>query len=482
MYHQMPAFAKKIGTQHTNLTRIPCRPDRMPKPKPISKFGPYVLGFFLAGLLLPPPGAAAKDISDNEQFFHLVSPGESLNKIANRYLPLTEAITIGELIGKIRTLNSIQESLIYPNQRLLIPVARSAPVAAKTVPKARDFKARGIYLNRFSMACRKMDRLLDKLILHGGNAVILDIKDISGRLPYPSRVDLANEIGANTRPTIRDPSRLFHYLHKKGLHTIVRLVLFYDPLLASRRPELALRSGNTGEPYREKGRIAWVDPHHPAVQMYNLDIAKELATMGVDEIQFDYIRFPTVGNTPQTNFSLEKNDIPRYQAVTDFLTQARKQLSPYKVLLSIDVFGVAGWDRPEDVQITGQKIEELVRYCDVVSPMIYPSHFYAPFQGIANPGAEPFRLVSETCKRFSRLLRDSEVTLRPWIQAFPWGVEDFGERYIVEQLRALDQSTSRGWLLWSAGNAYDVAWKALEVWNKRTLNPITASIQRIEIN
>ena len=435
--------------------------------KPIFKAGLCILGFLLVGVLFPARNGFARDTGNDKELIHRVSPGDSLNRIAGRYLHVTDAITIGDLIEKIRKLNGIRGSLIRPNQRLLIPLARSAPIGAETIPKQRDFEARGIYLNRFSMACKKMDRLLDRLIVHEGNAVILDVKDMTGRLSYPSRVDLAEEIGANTRPMIGNLSRLFHYLHMKGLHVIVRQVLFYDPLLAAKRPELALRSSSTGEPLMENGKIAWVDPCQPAVQRYNLDIARELAEMGADEIQFDYVRFPTVENAREPGLRHEEQGIARHKVIADFLAQAHEELSPYKVLLSIDVFGIIGWGRREDFRITGQKVEELVRHCDVISPMIYPSHFYGPFQGIVNPGGQPFLLVSETCRRFSTFLTDSKVTLRPWIQAFPWGAENFNEDYILEQLRALDQSESRGWLLWSAGNAYDVAWKALALWNNR---------------
>ena len=474
----MWAFAKKTKSRGI---KPDCTPTSL-APMHIFAQGLYLVWFLSVGLVFLPLEVCGGDIRGDGEFFHLVSPGESLNRIASRYLPRTEAITVGELIEKIRTLNRIQESLIRPNQRLLIPLARCAPLQAKTVPKQRDFEARGIYLNRFSMGCKKMGRLIDKLICHGGNAVIMDVKDMNGRLCYPSRVSLAKEIGASARSIISDPSRLFHYLHKKGLHAIVRLVLFYDPLLAGERPELALRCMSTGEPYREKGTIAWVDPRQPAVQRYNLDIAKELAEMGADEIQFDYIRFPTMGDIDEDELSLEEQQIPRHKVIADFLAQAHNELLPYKVLVSIDVFGIAGWGRAEDIRITGQKIEELVRHCDVVSPMIYPSHYYGRFQGIANPGGQPFHLVSETCRRFTTLVEGLEVTLRPWIQAFPWGAENFSDGYILEQLCALDQSKSRGWLLWSAGNAYDAAWRAWALWNERTSNQITASAQPFRIN
>ncbi len=421
----------------------------------------YLLVFFMAHLVLFADVALAESIQKDTDVVHWVSPGESLHKIARRYLPLSEELNVSDLIEKIMVLNGIQGSLIRPNQRLLIPLVRSSPVAAKTVPKQVDFEAKGIYVNRYSMATHKMKRLVDELVAAGGNTVILDGKEMSGMLSYRSKVNLASEIGANESPVIGDLAKLIHYLHKRGIHVGMRLVLFYDQLLATSRPELTLRSTATGELFEDNGKIAWVDPAHPVVQEYNLRIAKELAEMGVDEIQFDYIRFPTTDKIEYSSSSLDEHLTPRYEIITNFLARARKELAPYKVLLAVDVFGIIAWDHSEDIQMTGQKIEELAQYCDVISPMIYPSHFDSPFQGIANPNEQPHLLVSETCRRFSGLLADSEATLRPWIQAFPLGAENFSEDYVLEQLRALKESEALGWLLWSAGNKYGVAWKAL---------------------
>jgi hypothetical protein len=434
-------------------------------------------GLLIAVFLLSPWTLFATESINEAEFFHRVSPGESLAKIASLYFPLTEARTVIDFVRKIQERNGLNGTVIHPNQRLLIPVVRSTPVISKTIPKGRDFEAKGIYVNRYSVGCRKMTRLLDKLVALGGNTVILDGKDMSGMLSYPSEINLAREIGATAHPTIKDPARLFHHLHKRGVHIGVRLVLFYDPLLAANRPHLAVRSVTTGEPWTENGKRVWVDPSNPTVQRYNLDIAMELAEMGVDEIQFDYIRFPTMGNTRDAGYSFDGEKIAKHQVITAFLAQARQELAPYRVLLSIDVFGVMGWDRPEDVRMTGQKIEHLAQHCDVISPMIYPSHFYGPFETIANPGDHPFFIVSEACEKFSVLLRDKEATLRPWIQAFPLGTTTFSEEYIVEELLALSHSEAKGWLFWSAGNAYDVAWKGLARWNNGTLGQKTPEPQ-----
>jgi hypothetical protein len=433
--------------------------------KPFSRILTYLFVLFYAPIVLLPTNIFAQDIEKDTQLIHRVSPGESLHKIARQYLPLTEELTVNDLVERIKVLSGVEGSLIRPKQWLLIPLVRSSPVAAKTVPKKTDFEAKGIYVNRYTMASKKMKKLIAELAAVGGNTVILDGKGMSGKLSYPSRVDLAEEIGANAEPVTRDLAKLIHYLHKRGIHVGVRVVLFYDELLAEQKPELALRDGVTGHPVMENGRRAWVDPSNPVVQEYNLGIARELAEMGVDEIQFDYIRFPTKENVEYGESGFYRPEVPRHKIITDFLARARKELAAHQILLSIDVFGIIAWGRSKDVEMTGQKIEDLATHCDVISPMIYPSHFHNPFRGIVDPSERPYLLVSETCKRFSRLLQNSQVTLRPWIQAFPLGAGNFDKEYIFEQLRALDQSKVRGWLLWSAGNKYDVAWKALAEWN-----------------
>jgi hypothetical protein len=433
--------------------------------KPFSRILTYLFVLFYAPIVLLPTNIFAQDIEKDTQLIHRVSPGESLHKIARQYLPLTEELTVNDLVERIKVLSGVEGSLIRPKQWLLIPLVRSSPVAAKTVPKKTDFEAKGIYVNRYTMASKKMKKLIAELAAVGGNTVILDGKGMSGKLSYPSRVDLAEEIGANAEPVTRDLAKLIHYLHKRGIHVGVRVVLFYDELLAEQKPELALRDGVTGHPVMENGRRAWVDPSNPVVQEYNLGIARELAEMGVDEIQFDYIRFPTKENVEYGESGFYRPEVPRHKIITDFLARARKELAAHQILLSIDVFGIIAWGRSKDVEMTGQKIEDLATHCDVISPMIYPSHFHNPFRGIVDPSERPYLLVLETCKRFSRLLKNSQVTLRPWLQAFPLGTNNFDEEYIFEQLRALDQSKVRGWLLWSAGNKYDVAWKALAEWN-----------------
>ena len=152
-------------------------------PKLFSRILPGVFVFFFAPIVLQPNDILAQDIQKDTEMVHRVSPGESLHKIARRYLPLTEELTVKDLVEKIKVLSGVEGSLIRPNQWLLIPLVRSSPVAAKTVPKETDFEAKGIYMNRYTMVSQKMTKLIDELAVVGGNTVILDGKDMTGMAP-----------------------------------------------------------------------------------------------------------------------------------------------------------------------------------------------------------------------------------------------------------------------------------------------------------
>lgn len=434
------------------------------------KFYPLPYFLILIAVIFSPGKVIAIEMKSETGTVHIVSSGESLNGIARRYSANSGILTHGELVSEIQKLNGISGTLIHPKQRLLIPMVQSNPIVARTVAKPKNFKARGIYINRYSMGSKKLTELVNDAINSGCNAVILDAKDMSGQLSYPSRVKLAQEIGSNNNPVVSSVSVLIRYLHEKGLHVVVRQVLFFDPILAAQRPELTLHSATTGEQLTEKGKTGWVDPSRPEVQKYNLDIARELAELGVDEIQFDYIRYPTTENIRETRAGPGKTETTRHEIITAFLARAKRELAPFKVLLSIDVLAISGWGHPEDTRLTGQKIEDLAQYIDVISPMIYPSHFSGPFQGVAHPGDQPFKLVTKSYRKFLHLLKNSDVTIRPWIQAFPYGTSIFNKTYILEELRALAQLNSGGWLLWSAGNKYRVSWRALALWNEPELD------------
>ena len=200
-------------------------------------------------------------------------------------------------------------------------------------------------------------------------------------------------------------------------------------------PELAVKSHKTGQPWRENGKLVWTDPSQPKVQEYDIALAKKAAEAGADEIQFDYVRFPAEGDQKDASFyfQTEHPDWHRSDVIADFLKHAYAEIHPTGALLSLDVFGIMAWQRPVDLAHTGQDIVRMAKYCDVLSPMIYPSHFFG-MDGIAHPGDAPEHFIGESMERFEKITQGSGVVIRPWLQAFRWRTKTYSPKYIEAQV------------------------------------------------
>jgi hypothetical protein len=150
----------------------------------------------------------------------------------------------------------------------------------------------------------------------------------------------------------------------------------------------------------------------------------------------------------------------RTDAITDFLTQAYAELHPTGVLLSLDVFGVMAWQRPVDLAHTGQDIVGMAQHCDVLSPMIYPSHFFG-MDGIAHPGDAPEHFIGTSMDRFILITKGSGVVIRPWLQAFHWRTKTYSPQYIEVQVRTAKEKGGIGFLFWNAANDYSKPYAAM---------------------
>jgi len=399
---------------------------------------------------------------------HTVKSGESLYEIADKYLPLSDSYTSSSLVKEIKKINDVNQTNLKINKKLKIPVVRTEPIKAKTITKDKSFNARGIYVTGNTAGAERILTLAKKLKSFGGNTIIFDAKDIDGVVTYKSSVRLAKEIGATKKSQIRDISKLIYLLHKNGIHVTARIALFCDIILAKKRPDLAVQSKSSKGVWKQKGRIRWVDPSLEMVQKYNLDLVAELCDLGVDEIQFDYLRFPAMGKVKDAKYSFDEAKIEKHAIITNFLKRAYELIHRKKVLLSIDVYAITAWQRKEDEKITGQRIRDLARYADIISPMLYPSHFYGRFEGRKNPADYPYYFVSQGCKKTRIATEKTGVTIRPWLQAFPYKVtrSKWNKNYILEQIKAAKETGACGWLLWSASNNYKVSWQALKQFKK----------------
>jgi hypothetical protein len=283
------------------------------------------------------------------------------------------------------------------------------------------------------------------------NSLVVDVKGDRGMIPYKSSISLASEVGAQQIITVRDISGLMKSLKERGIYTIARIVVFKDNLLALKKPDLAVRNPS-GQVWRDRENLAWVDPFSKEVWDYNIDIAVEAAQLGFDEIQFDYVRFP---DASAPRFSMPSTEENRVRAISGFLKQAKEKLTPYNVFLSVDIFGYVCWNL-NDTEI-GQRLEDVAPHVDYLCPMLYPSGFQYGIPGYRNPVAHPYEIVYLTLKRAQERTRLPSTRFRPWLQAFrdyAFDRRHFKEKELHGQINAAREFGSQGWMLWNPQNNY----------------------------
>lgn len=346
--------------------------------------------------------------------------------------------------------------------------AHQSAGAARLRPVPSDVRA--IYLTSWSAATPS--RVRDAVLLAKTtdvNGVVIDIKDYAGTVVFDTGNPLITALSASERRL--DLGALVERLHGEGIYVIVRIAAFQDQHLLKVRPDLAVRD-ERGLIWRDRKGLGWVDPASQEVWDYLVEIGREAARAGVDELNFDYIRFPSDGNLTGLRYPVydSTRDTQR-RIIRRFFEYLSGQLRPTGVVLSADLFGLATV-RPDDLGI-GQVIEDAFLYFDYVSPMVYPSHYARGFLQFANPAAHPYDVVhyslaraQQRRARFARMLAeipagsdtlapiDRLAKIRPWLQAFDLGAA-YPPPVIRTQMDAVrDAGLSSGWYLWNPSNRY----------------------------
>jgi hypothetical protein len=317
-----------------------------------------------------------------------------------------------------------------------------------------------VYLTFYGIGDREIrTRTLELLERTELNTLIVDVKGDRGFISYKSDVPLAQAIGATRVTTFRDVDALLPALKAQGIYTIARIVAFKDPVLAAARPEWAILDARTGEPWIDHEGLAWVDPFRPEAWAYIISVAKEAAEKGFDEIQFDYIRFPSDGGIQHALYSRPPDMAERMAAINGFLAEAAAALKPLGAFVAADVFGYTLWNT-DDTGI-GQRIEDMARYLDVLSPMVYPSSYHLGIPGYRNPIAYPYEIVYHSLIRARERLRGSPVRIRPWLQDFRDYAFDrrrYTPREVLAEIRGSEEAVGAdGWMLWNPRVRYTEA-------------------------
>jgi len=287
------------------------------------------------------------------------------------------------------------------------------------------------------------------------NAVVIDVKGDRGWILYRTQVPEALAAGAQGPVILKDFGAMLTELRVAGVYTIARVVTFKDNVLARARPDLAVVDTRTGEAWTDTERLAWVDPFRREVWAYNIAIAREAALKGFDEIQFDYVRFPTDGRVGQARYSKPNTRATRLPAVVGFLEQARRELAPLGVFVAADIFGYTAFNE-SDTDI-GQRVEELAPHLDFICPMVYPSGYHLGIPGFRNPVTHPYQVVFESVRLIRKRATPHLVRVRPWLQDFRDYAFDrraFGPVEIRAQMKGSDDAGGMGWMLWNPRNDY----------------------------
>src|SRR5881409_1247965 len=323
------------------------------------------------------------------------------------------------------------------------------------VPQTSSIK--GLYVNAWAFGSHKLWQLVRLADETEINAFVVDVKDDTGCLLYPSAVPTAEQIGANKCVRAKDVKSRLDTLRAHGIYTIARFVVAKDPLLAERKPGWSVKDRNTGGLWRDRINIAWVDAYNDSVWIYSAQLAAEAVRLGFNEVQFDYVRFPDEPRERMATaiFPAHHGETQR-EAVRAHITLLRNRLRPLGVPVTFDIFGLTA-SATGDLGI-GQVWEDFINVADVVLPMVYPSHYYKGSYGLAWPNAEPYRIVhnalSEALERSRPLAR--AATIRPYLQAFTLGRRKprYTPHEIREQIRAAEELGINTWVLWNPRSVY----------------------------
>jgi hypothetical protein len=319
------------------------------------------------------------------------------------------------------------------------------PPAPKPEPRSYPTEMRGVHVTMALASLKgKFDEYLG-LTREGLNTIELDIKDENGEIGFRVAVPLARKIGAAR--TYYDAAKIVQKVRAKEVYLVGRLVVFEDPILASKRPALAIHTAD-GSVWRNSAGLGWSNPYDKRVWKYNVDIAVAAAEAGFDEVQFDYIRFPTDGNLGAAVYPGKQAE-KRVATLSRFLEYARSRLEPLGARISIDVFGLSATRNMG----LGQIPRKLARHLDAIYPMVYPSHYGPGELGLADPNAQPGRTVALSLRDFAVQLTGLKTRIVPWLQDFSLG-RDYSLEDVRIQILAARDASAEGYLLWNPSGVY----------------------------
>jgi hypothetical protein len=392
----------------------------------------------------------------SKEIVHKVSKGEFLYQIAYKYLSQTEYLYVDDFINKIKKDNNIKK-YVKPNQKLKITVLDKSLTTTR-IKKPEKVKA--LYYTVSNVAYKDFVKRVKTYKKVGINSVVIDIKNMIGEVTIPFNNELKKEIKTVHWSSVGQLNKLLYYLHKEDIYVIARVVCFHDQIMAKNKKEYRVFKNNRN----------WVNPANKDVQNYLLSLIDTLLKYPIDELQLDYVRFPASGSKKCTSY---KSD-----AIISFLKRVHKRTKKAGIKLGLDVFGIALWQRKTDECAIGQNLRKMADHADVISPMVYPSHFSSPFDGVKDPSNSPGLIIKKSTERERIVFKDKDIEIRPYLQAFAWKTKKYDKDYILEQI---DNLGDNGYIFWNARGKYQAIYNALNYKNlKKKKKELKEGKQKID--
>lgn len=332
------------------------------------------------------------------------------------------------------------------------------PQKPKAVHLTTPIPVKAVYMSQ----CLVSDKALrDKIVALINdtelNSVVIDVKDYSGRISFVS-ADLFWSKSVSKTCFARDMFDFVDSLHRDGIYVIGRVTVFQDPYFVSRRSDLAVtRASDQQMVWKDFKGISYLDPGAREVWDYLIALAREAHDVGFDELNFDYIRFPSDGNMSDIYFPFSEaiiNADPEHGkelVLQEFFSYLNRELKKDGIIISADLFGMTTTNT-DDLNI-GQVLEDALSHFDYVAPMVYPSHYPSGFIGISNPAQKPYEVVKYSMEHAVRRASTTPQKLRPWLQDFNLGAV-YTPDMVRAQMQAVYDSGLNSWMLWNAANRY----------------------------
>lgn len=296
-------------------------------------------------------------------------------------------------------------------------------------------------------------KVIDVVDTTEANALVIDIKDYTGNISFQSGDPRLVEYGSEVN-RIKNIKEFIGELHKKNIYVIGRVAVFQDPHLVKERPDLAVKtSSNKNAIWKDRKGITWLDAGSEEVWEYAVLVGEVSYAMGFDEINYDYIRFPSDGNMKDIYYPVSDGK-SKPEVLKGFFSYLNDTIRQKGIPISADLFGMVTTNT-DDLNI-GQVLENTLPYVDFVAPMVYPSHFPPTWNGLKNPAANPYDVIHYSMNKAverAKAMGEDPLKLRPWLQDF-----NMGATYTKEMVRSQIQATYdvglTSWMMWDPSNTY----------------------------